>query len=113
MPIPVYSTRFGSWHHETGLVNVVNDTGLVWVVRYMSAYNGNFAEVTTLAVGDYATGATVWAPNVNMAPGGWWYDWHGRWVIPPFDGSTTQGFGWETSGFPIDLYIGGYELTPP
>lgn len=110
MPIPVYSTQFGFWQDETGVVAVVNETSSVWVIRQITMYNGNLAEVVTATVADGRTNAVFFAANRNGDPGPWYETWEGRVVIPPSTPDVSQGFAWVTSGFPIDVYIGGYTL---
>ena len=110
---PVYSRNFGIWKHQTGEVDVANLTGNIWVIRQVTFYNGNLTELNYAWLFDGHTGANLVQANAAGDPGTWWFSWEGRIVIPPSDDETLQGFGWVSGGFPIDVYVGGYELRAP
>lgn len=110
MSRPVYSFRFGVWQHQTGTVSVENTGPDTWIIRQVTVWNGNLAEVNTFALGDLSTGAVLLHYNEGSSPGQWFFSWEGRLVIPPGEGN---GFIWESGGFPVDVSVQGYVLTPP
>jgi hypothetical protein len=109
----VYSARLGQWRDLPGPVNLVNDSGQLWVIRQVLVYNGNTLEVVSFQMGDYATGATWLYFNNNVTPGTWYYAFEGRIVVPPSTEEVSNGFGWESNGFGLDVYVGGYALDLP
>jgi len=103
----VYSKLFAVVHALAGDSSAYSvPDGYRWIIRDISIYNGNLAEVVNASV------TTVDATNLAVANaddnvGQWYFHEEGRWVIP--DGEFFQLH----ATFACDFVISGYELVLP
>lgn len=83
--------------------------GFRWVIRDISIWNGNLAEVVDASV-TTKDGAALCHGNAVETVGQWYFHQEGRWVLPD---AGPDGFFQLHATFPCDFVISGYQLTLP
>jgi hypothetical protein len=103
----VYSVVIYGWHAQVGDSDPIeNPSGELWIIRDISCWNGNLAEVTDSSITTNDEIA-ICHTNANEVIGQYWFHQEGRWVIPP--GNFLQFH----ATFPVDWYVSGYSLSLP